>query len=186
MSDASDQLPIHFDITYTDDDVRAYRKSMAARSAHGQNQGTAFGMSLAAILALGLAMLGTFKLGLIAPSIVQPVLLTAYVAFLAGMASYYFAVRWHFRKFYGADARRGAWKFSFDEAGIFYKNQNTEVRLAWRAINAVEDRGRMVLFHFGAQRIGIPARVFNDNAARLAFVAAASARIKAAAESDTV
>jgi len=96
VSDASDQLPIHFDITYTDDDVRAYRKSMAARSAHGQNQGTAFGMSLAAILALGLAMLGTFKLGLIAPSIVQPVLLTAYVAFLAGMASYYFAVRWHF------------------------------------------------------------------------------------------
>ncbi len=44
----------------------------------------------------------------------------------------------------------------------------------------------MVLFHFGAQRIGIPARVFNDNAARLAFVAAASARIKAAAESDKV
>lgn len=181
MNDASDQLPIHFDITYTDDDGRAYRKSMLARSAHGQNQGTAFGMSLTAILALGLAVFGAFKLGLIGPSIVQP-LLIAYVAFLAGMVSYYFAVRWHFRKFYRADARRGSWKFYFDEDGILYKSQTTEVRLAWRAINAVEDCGEMVLFLFSAQGIGIPSRLFNDNAARLAFVAAAAARIKAAAE----
>jgi hypothetical protein len=139
-------------------------------------------MSLAAILALGLAVLGTFKLGLIAPSIVQPVLLTAYVAFLAGMASYYFAVRWHFRKFYRADARRGSWSFCFDEYGILDKSQTTDVRLAWRAISAVEDCGRMVLFLFGAQGIGIPSRVFNNNAARVAFVAVVAARIKAAAE----
>jgi hypothetical protein len=59
-----------------------------------------------------------------------------------------------------------------------------QVRLAWRAINAVEDCGRMVLFVFGAQGIGIPSRVFNDNAARLAFVAAAAVRIKAATESN--
>jgi hypothetical protein len=101
-------------------------------------------MSLAAILAVGLAVLGAFQLGLIEPSIVQPVLLTAYVAFLAGMASHHFAVRWHFRKFYRADARRGSWWFYFDEDGILYKSEMTEVRLAWRAISAVEDCGRMI------------------------------------------
>jgi hypothetical protein len=57
-----------------------------------------------------------------------------------------------------------------------------EVRLSWRAVSAVEDLGRLVIFRFGAQGVIIPSRVFRDNAARRAFVAATAAHIKTAAE----
>jgi hypothetical protein len=49
-------------------------------------------------------------------------------------------------------------------------------------VDAVEDLGRLVALHFGAQGVIIPSRMFADDAARAAFVAAARTRIKAAAE----
>jgi hypothetical protein len=90
-------------------------------------------------------------------------------------------MRAYFRKFIRTDQRGGTWNYSFSRTGILYHSETIEVRLAWRAVNAIEDLGKMVVFRFGAQGIAIPSRVFADSAARTAFVTAASARIKAAA-----
>jgi len=60
-----------------------------------------------------------------------------------------------------------------------------EVRLAWRAVNAVEDLGKMVTLRFGPQGITVPTRVFADIAERVAFVAATRAWTLEAASKNT-
>jgi hypothetical protein len=110
------------------------------------------------------------------------VLFTAYFAFMAGVKGYYLVMRAYFRKFVRTYQRGGMWNYSFTPAGIFYNNELIEARMAWRAVNAVEDLGKMIILRFGAQGIAIPPRVFSDDAARAAFVAAAAAHIKAASE----
>jgi hypothetical protein len=57
-----------------------------------------------------------------------------------------------------------------------------EVRFSWRAVQSVDDLGAIVLFRCGNHAVFVPARTFADDAARKDFVAAAAARIKAAAE----
>jgi hypothetical protein len=56
--------PAEFDfvVTYTDEELRTFQKVMAKRYARAQSEGTAFGILLGAILVLGLAVFGTFKL----------------------------------------------------------------------------------------------------------------------------
>jgi hypothetical protein len=182
VSDASDHF--HFAVTYGDDEVRAYGKLIAARRARGQDSGMFLGMLFGAIPAIGLAGLGAFKLGWIGTAAVPPVLVTAYAAFAAGWASYWLLVRRYFRTLRRAEAHRGPWNYAFGDDGILYKNEAIDVRLKWRAIDAVEDLGWIVLFRYGQQNVFIPSRVFSDDAARQAFVAATAARIKAAAESN--
>jgi hypothetical protein len=183
LNDPSEQWPFRFNITFSEDELRTYRKVMAARHAGGKNQGTVYGIMLAGISVFGLVVFGAVKLGWIESTAIRPVLFTAYFAFVAGAGSYYFAVRHYFRKFYRADASTGPWDFLFDNAGITYKSETTEVRLVWRALDSVDDLGPIVLFLFRGQGIGIPSRLFADDTARAGFVAAARARIKAAAES---
>jgi hypothetical protein len=178
LNDASVQWPFRFNITFSEDELRTYRKVMAARHARGKNQGTFYGI----MLAVGLVVFAAFKLGWIESTAIRPVLFTAYFAFVAGAGSYYFAVRHYFRKFYRADARTEPWDFSFDDAGVTYKSETTEVRLLWRALDSVDDLDPIVLFLFRGQGIGIPSRLFADAAARASFVTATRARIKAAAE----
>jgi hypothetical protein len=182
LDDASNQSEFHFTVKYSDRELRSFSKMMAGRYARLQTEGTGFGLLLAAILILGLAVLGAFNLGLVAPSALRPVLFTAYFAFMTGVAGYYFVMRAYFRKFIRTYQRGGTWNYSFTPAGIFYNSELMEVRLAWRAVNAVEDLGKMITLRFGAQGIAIPPRVFSDSAARADFVAAAAACIKAAAE----
>jgi hypothetical protein len=55
------------------------------------------------------------------------------------------------------------------------------LRLAWKALDAVDDLGWMVLFRYCRGHVAIPSRVFSDDAARAAFVATTPERIKAAA-----
>jgi hypothetical protein len=183
LDDASNQAEFHFVVAYSDQELRTYSKMMAGRYARAHNEGTAFGILLAAILLLGLAVLGALKLGLIEPSAVRPVLYTAYFAFLTGAGGYYFVMRTYFRKFIRTDQRGGTWDYSFTPAGICYRSETIEVRLAWREVKAVEDLGKIVVVRFGAQGLTLPSRVFADDATRAAFVAAAAARIKAAAKS---
>lgn len=183
MNDASDEWPCHFSVTFSDDEYRAFHKLMAGRYARAQNDGTAFGLLLAAIFVLGLAVFAAFKLGLFTPSAVRPVLFTAYFAFMTGLLGYYLVIRAYFRKFFRTHRRGGMWNFSFDDVGIRYNTDTIEVRTTWRAVDSVDDFGRIVVFCFGAQGIGLPARVFTNNEVRVAFVAAAAVRIKAAAQS---
>jgi hypothetical protein len=182
LDDASNQSKFHFTVSYTDQELRSFSKMMAGRYARLQTEGTALGILLTAILILGLAVLGAIEFGLVAPLAVRPVLLTANFAFMTGVAGYYFVMRAYFRKLIRTDQRGGTWNYSFTPAGIFYNSALIEVRMAWRAVNAVEDLGTMIILRLGAQGIAIPPRVFSDDAARAAFVAAAAAHIKAAAE----
>ena len=182
MDDASNQSEFHFTVTYNDKELRTYREVAAGRYARAQSEGTGFGVLLTAILVLGFVVFGAFKFRLFAPSAVRPVLITAYFAFLTGVTGYYFVMRAYFRKFIRTDQRGGTWNFSFTPTEISYRSEMIEVRLAWRAVNTVEDLGKMVVLRFGAQGIAIPSRVFSGDAARDAFVVAARTRIKAAAE----
>lgn len=184
MNDISSQWPFRFTITYTEDEQRIFRKVMAARLARlarVRNEGTAFAIMLAGILAFGLAVIGAYRLDWIENSAIRPVLFTAYFAFVAGAGSYYFAMRHHFRKFYRENTRT-RWDFLFDDAGVAYKSETMEVRMVWRGLDSVEDWGRVVLLLFNRRGIGIPPRVFVDGAARAAFVTEVAARIKAATE----
>jgi hypothetical protein len=122
---------------------------------------------------------GAFKLGFVEPSAVRPVLYTAYFAFLTGIVRYYFVMRAYFRKFLRTDLRGGTWNCTFASYGISCSSSNLiEVRLSWRAVSAIEDLGRLVIFRFGAQGVIIPSRVFANDAARLAFRSAVSAWIQ--------
>ncbi|MGO8923594.1 MAG: hypothetical protein ACLQF4_11725 [Xanthobacteraceae bacterium] len=181
MDDASNQAEFYFVVSYRDQELRTYSKMMAGRYARAQSEGTAFGILLAAILLLGLVVFGAFKLGWVESSAVRPVLYTAYFAFLTGVSGYYFVTRAYFRKFIRTDQRGGTWNYSFTPTGICYRSETIEVQLAWRAVKAVEDLGRIVIVRFGAQGLTLPSRVFADDATRAAFTAAARAWIKAAA-----
>ncbi len=183
MDGSPNPAEFHFVVTYSPEEVRTHQRMMNGRYARAQTEGTAFGILLGAILVLGLAVFGVFRFGLIDPSAVRPVLYTAYFAFLTGVAGYYFVMRSFFRKFMRTDQRGGTWSFSFTSAGIFYRSETIEVRLAWRAVSAVEDFGKMINLRFGPQGITIPARVFAGSTECAAFVAAAKAwRLEAAAE----
>jgi hypothetical protein len=183
LNDASALSQYRFAITYSEDEILAIRKLMAARYARGHDHFTFWGLLLASPMVIGLVVFGAFKLGLIAPSALQAVLFTAYVAFFAGAMGYYLMMRRAYRKFSRDEGRRRLWNYSLDDTDVRYDCETVGVRVAWRAIDAVEDLGKMVLFRFGPQVICIPSRVFPDSTVRAAFVAAAREHVKAAAQS---
>jgi hypothetical protein len=182
LNDVLNQAEFHFVVTYSDEERWTYQKLMARRYARAQTEGTGFGILLGAIFVLGLVVLGAFKLGLIERSAVRPVLFTAYFAFTTGVVGYYLVMRAYFRKFLRADQRGGTWNCSFTLDGLCYRSETIEVRLAWRAVTAVEDLGKVITMRLGHQAITIPSRIFADDAARAAFVARTSAWSKAAAK----
>jgi hypothetical protein len=185
VNDAPDNWPFHFVVTYSDDEIRISRKVITARYARGQQGMTFYGLGLACPIAVGLVVFGVFELGLIAPMAFEPVLITANAAFTAGLASYYLFMRQYLRAIIRREDRwqKQTWNWSIDDAGIRYVGDTTDVRLAWRAFDAVDDLGRLVLFRFGRQHLTIPSRVFSDDAARAAFVTAVREHIRAAAGS---
>jgi hypothetical protein len=186
LDDVANQSEFHFAFTFSEDEILAFRKSRAALYARGDNNFTVYGLLIAAPMAIGFAMLGAFNAGLIAPAALRPVLVTAFAAFTAGVTAHYFLVKRHLRKLNASAERgwRGTWNISFDDSGIRYKNETLNVQLTWRAVDGVRDlRSFVVVSSCGRATLPLPSRVFGDNAARAAFVAAAAARIKAAAES---
>jgi hypothetical protein len=185
VSDATDQSEFHFVFAFSEDEFRAFRKSKATLFARGDTNHTVFGLLGAAPIAIGLLALGAFKVGFIAPTTLRAVLVTAFGAFTAGVAGHYFLVKRHLRKLDASGERllRGTWSFSFDDGGVHYKNEWVDIHLTWRAIDAVQDLRTFVLVRHGRGALPIPSRVFTDDAARLAFVDAVAARIKAAAKS---
>ncbi len=179
MTDASDAT--HFSVTYTEAELRDAGRLIAKRQAHAESDYTFFGMMFAVPLAIGFAVYGAFGLGLMAGAAVPGALAAAYIAFVAGWLSYWLWIRSYYRKQMRTERYLGPWNYVFDDTGIRYTSETTEVRCTWLGVERVEDLGRFVLFRCGTHRVFIPAREFADNAARLAFAAACAARIKAAA-----
>jgi hypothetical protein len=180
VSDQSDA--IRFSVTYSDDELRSYRRLMARRYARGSNDHTFFGLMILAIFAVGLAVLGAVDFGLVEAAAVQPVLVTAYVAFAAGWLSYWFLLQRYFSRQLGEQALWAPWDYWFDAAGLGYKGATIEARFTWRGVQGVDDLGAIVLFRCGNHAVFVPARVFANDDARKVFVAASAARIKAAAD----
>jgi hypothetical protein len=171
-----------FSVTYSDDELRSYSRLMARRYARGHNDYTFFGLMILAIFVVGLAVLGAVDLGLVEAAAVRSVLVTAYVAFVAGWLGYWYLVQRYFSKHLGRQSLRGPWDYWFGAAGLGYKGATIEVRFSWRAVQSVDDLGAIVLFRCSNHAVFVPARMFADDAARKDFVAVSAARIKAAAE----
>jgi hypothetical protein len=174
MNDGPDRWPFQFVFVYSDNELRTLNKIVAARYARGWGW-------IFAIPPLGLVVLGAFKLDLVTPVTLVPVLISTYAAFIVGAASYYLYIRQYFRRIARNERWQGkTWNWSFDETGIHYRCEITDTWLALGALDAVEDLGRLVLFRMGRRALCIPARVFADDATRVSFVAAASARVETA------
>jgi hypothetical protein len=181
MNDGPDRWPFQFEFVYSDNELRTFGKIVATRYARGDDWAWIFVIPL-----LGLVVFGAFELDLVTPVTLGPVLFTTYAAFIVGAASYYLYIRQYFRRIARNESWRGeTWHWSFDETGIHYRCKKTDAWLAWSALDAVEDLGRLISFRMGRRALCIPARVFADNSARVDFVAAASARVKAASP-DTI
>jgi hypothetical protein len=167
LIDVPGQWPAEFTVTYTDDELRSYRKMIAAQYARGDDWGWIFAIPL-----VSLFVFGAFELDLVTPTSVRSVLFTAYAAFILGAASYYVSIRRYFHKLTHNDGWRvRPWNWRFDEIGIRYWSKMTDVRLAWGALDRVEDLGSMVFLRMGRHGLCIPSRLFPDDAARAGFVA---------------
>jgi len=71
---------------------------------------------------------------------------------------------------------------SFEDAGLTIRKGKLETRMTWDAISIVQDAGSLVAFWYDpTQGFLIPGRVFGDDAARIAFAAWATDRVRAAA-----
>jgi hypothetical protein len=178
VTDTSDAT--HFSVTYTEAELRDVGRLIAKKQARAGSNNTFFGMVFAVPLAIGFAVYAAFDLGLIPRAAVPAALGAAYIAFAAGWLSYGFWVRSFYRKHTRLPQILGPWNYVFDDSGVVYKSETTEVRFTWRGVNSVDDLGRIVLLLCGSHWVFIPARMFADNASRAAFAAACAARMKAA------
>jgi hypothetical protein len=178
--------------TYTfilsEEEIWAYRRFATARVSRSLSSGFGyFGVLFLLIFVIGLTVYAAYLLDLFDARSLQPVLATAYVAFLAGACAYGFALRWQSRRLARALYRlsamdQEAWKHSFDDTGMLCRSQTIETRVAWRAMRAIDANDAMVLFwvNTAAAAYYIPARVFGGVAERTAFVRWATDRIAAA------
>lgn len=181
MTDASDAT--YFSVNYTEAELRDGGRLDAKKQARAESNYTFFGMLFAVPIAVGLAVFAGSDLGLIPDAAVPAALATAYIAFGAGWSSYWLWIRSYYRKQSSIPRDLGPWNFVFDDAGIVYRNETTEVRFTWRGVDKVEHLGPFVVFRCGRHRIFIPSRIFADTASRAAFGASCAVRIKAAAKS---
>jgi hypothetical protein len=111
----------------------------------------------------------------------DPVLVTAYVAFYASVLFFLWlahlqlqrSARRHIR-----DEANKTWQVSFKEEGISWISEFYEIRVPWHAIKSIEvTRGFVVIWGRRLAHFFIPARIFADDSARDAVIAAVKARI---------
>ena len=172
--------PYQFSVTYTEAELRDVGRLIAKKQARAEDNYTFWGMLFAIPLAIGFAVYAAFDLGLI-PSVAVPgTLAAAYIAFVAGWLSYWLWISSYYRKQARLPRNLGPWYFVFDDAGMLYWSETSEVRTAWRGVDAIEGLGRFILFRCGTHRIFIPTRVFADTAAYKDFATTCAGRIQAA------
>jgi hypothetical protein len=145
---------------------------------------------IAMIFVIGLAVLAAQKAGLIDAFDVSPVLLTAYLAF--GCGAWVFMRLFRRRQRQVGRAAEAAvqpsdmtLEVTFSDAGMGWKSDSVEVRVAWRAATSIECwRGCVMIWLGPTQSFNIPARIFPDDTALRAFMMAVRARIDSAAQAS--
>lgn len=140
------------------------------------------------IFIVGFAVLGAQKSGLILSAQVPTVLLTAYFAFACGVGLVTLLRHRRQRRLMRASAaatgRSGLTReVEFTDSGMTWKNEKLETWVSWRAVKSVETwRSVILIWLVQFQTLAIPARIFANDAARKAFVAAVQACIDAAVQ----
>jgi hypothetical protein len=119
MDDESEQSEFHFVIAYTEDELRVLGKIIARQYARAQISAS-WAVLFVTPVGIGLVVLAVFRVGLIAPSVVPPVLLTAYLAFFAGALGFYWVMRWTYQRLNLNQARRGPRNLWISNVGIRY------------------------------------------------------------------
>jgi len=181
----SDTIPTLV-FSYREDELWAFRELVGRRVNREAGSAWLWIVLFAMVFGVGLPVLALNRVGLLARVDMPAVLLTAYVAFGAGVLLIILLLRVQQRRFtrklYAASSQPGeSWRFSGDEAGIVCKSSLYETSVAWRAVTSVEPVKDAVAIWFARlQNFCIPARAFADNSARDRFIAAVAERIKAA------
>jgi hypothetical protein len=191
MTEPAPALPPPLAFTYRKGEPARFRKLTGLRVARVLPWNSFWIVVVATIFVIGLAVLAAQKTGLIDAFDVPPVLFTAYLAFGCGAGLFMTLFRRRQRQLYRATeaaAEPGdlTWEATFDDAGMTWKNELRESRVAWRTVTSIESwRGCVMIWLGPTQSACIPARIFPDNAALHAFMTAVQARIKSAAQTST-
>jgi hypothetical protein len=186
LTAATNPAAAHYAFTMRPGEASTYRSLIIRRQKRYVDR-----TMLIAIPAIGLLCIaGAIKLatdrGLLPAAELRLMVIIAAASFvlgylLFGLASIVAALRMARATF--ADTRNAKESFdcTFDETGFVVKRGDTESRVAWSAVVAVQDaRSIVVLWYDPSQGFFIPARAFRDNMARVTFAAWASERVRAA------
>jgi hypothetical protein len=191
MTEPAPALPPPLTFTYLKGEPARFRELTRLRIARVLPWNSFWIVVFATIFAIGLAVLAAQKTGLIDAFDVPPVLFTAYLAFGCGAGLFMMLFRRRQRQLYRATeaaAEPGdlTWEATFDDAGMTWKNELHESRVAWRTVTSIESwRGCVMIWLGPTQSACIPARIFPGSAALHAFMTAVQARIKSAAQTST-
>jgi hypothetical protein len=191
MTEPASALPPPLAFTYLKGEPARFRKLTGLRIARVLPWNSFWIVVVATIFVIGLAVLAAQKIGLIDEFDVPNVLFTAYLAFGCGAGLFMMLFRRRQRQLYRATeaaAEPGdlTWEATFDDAGMTWKNELRETRVAWRTVTSIESwRGCVMIWLGPTQSACIPARIFPDNAALHAFMTAVHARIKSARQTPT-
>src|SRR5262245_33659271 len=129
MTEPSSPFPSRFAFTYTDDEIKAYSRLVAARQDRGPDGSSFFAAMIG--LVVGLAR----QQGLISPSALKPVLISTYASFILGAATYAFAIRLGYRRImrrYRAYTGAQSYEISFDADGIRRKDRRYDAYAPWQ------------------------------------------------------
>jgi hypothetical protein len=174
--------------TYQDGELNRFRKQ-AGRSFYGGNESYSWwGLLLAMIVVIGLAVLAAQKSGLITRSQVPAMLIAAYVAYSCGTAlTMLFYRRWRrqFERAYESEKTETERRVTVSAAGVAYNSENYDLQMTWKVVKSIEaPPGVVIIWLRGFQFMPIPARVFSDDAARRTFIASVRAYIDGAPKRD--
>jgi hypothetical protein len=190
MTDPAPPLPERLTFTYRAGEARRFR-DLAGRSLNRMLPWTwVWIVIFAMVFVIGLAVLAVQQSGIISVAEIKPVLFTAYVAFGAGARLVIWLWARRNREIARAstdvfEGRALIWEVEFSESGIACKTELFDTRIPWRAVKSVESwRDCVMIWLVYFNSIAIPARIFADDAAPAAFVAAVRARIELAHSSE--
>lgn len=171
--------------SYRDDELAMLRAKIGQRINRVVSPAPFYVALIAIMLSAGLPVLAANWAGLLTRTQVPAVLFTAYAAFVAGMLVFTILLSGQRRRI----ARRTnqtrsqageTWELTCTDAGIACKGASYETRVAWPAVNSVEQLpGVVAIWFVNIQNFCIPARIFPDDEACVAFVAAVQGRIDA-------
>jgi len=181
----------HYVFTMRAVEAAAYRSLIVKRQKRYVNRDALVLIPVVGLACVGGAIVLATRYGLLPGVTLRPTLVVAAISFVVGYLLFGLAAaaaaEWKARAAF-ADTRNARESFdcTFDDDGFIVKRGETQSRVAWSAVAAVQDaRSIVVLWYDRSQGFFIPARAFRDNMARVTFAAWASERVRAAAPLKT-